>query len=155
MNEKEDKVYIDRREIKFIGLIKTWGEQRIKGEYEIPYEAQTIHLHLTLVEEALSNKEFLDYVNMTEVKIRKPSRQECREGLIRNKEDLEKFFRSKNMKELVRNQLTTAASKAGGMEKIKIPGYKICSTYTTIEFKRIEKKKSNQRQNIVNKKGSW
>ena len=140
MSEKEDRVYMDGREIKFIGLIKTWGEECIKAEYEIPYEEETIHLHLTIIEEALFNKEFLDYVNMTDVKIRKPSGDECREGLIRNKEDLEKFFQSKNMKELVRKQLTIAAREAGGMEKIRIPGYKICSTYTTIEFKRIEKR---------------
>ncbi len=36
MEKEQNKVYINGRyEIKFIGLIETWGKHRIEGEYDV------------------------------------------------------------------------------------------------------------------------
>jgi len=67
--------------------------------------------------------------------MRKPSSGECKEGFIKNKEDQEKFFKGKG-KELVKKALI----RAGGIQRIKIPGYKIPSPHAIIEIKRIEKR---------------
>ena len=111
-------------QIEFIKLIKTWGKDCIKGEYKVTGEEEIIHLCLKL------NEEHPDCINM-----RMPSPEECKEGFEKNKEDQKKFFEGEGM-ELVKRELIIA----GGIEKIKILGYKINSTYTTIEVKRIEKK---------------
>jgi len=111
-------------QIEFIELIKTWGKGYIEGEYEVTGEEEIIHLCLKLDEESP------DYINM-----RMPSPEECKEGFKKNKEDQKKFFEGEG-KELVKRRLIIA----GGIEKIKILGYRINSTYSPIEIKRIEKK---------------
>jgi len=111
-------------QIEFIELIKTWGKGYIEGEYEVTGEEEIIHLCLKLDEESP------DYINM-----RMPSPEECKEGFKKNKEDQKKFFEGEG-KELVKRKLIIA----GGIEKIKILGYRINSTYSPIEIKRIEKK---------------
>lgn len=118
--------YVGREEvqIEFIRLIKTWGKGYIEGEYEVTGEEEIIHSGLKLDEESP------DYMNM-----RMPSPEECKEGFKKNKEDQKKFFEGEG-RELVKRRLIIA----GGIEKIEILGYKINSTYTTIQVKRIEKR---------------
>ncbi len=111
-------------QVEFIKLIKTWGKDYIEGEYEVTGEEEIIHLCLKLDEESPN------CINM-----RMPSSEECKEKFNKNKEDQKKFFEGEG-KELVKRELIAA----GGIEKIKILGYKINSTYSTIEVKRIEKK---------------
>ena len=96
MEKEEDKVYINGRyEIKFIGLIKTWGKRRVEGEYDVISDEEIIHLHLQLYEGSS------DCIIM-----RSPSLEECKEGFIKNKEDQEKFFKVKG-KEFIKKALIT------------------------------------------------
>ena len=96
MKKEEDKVYINGRyEIKFIGLIKTWGKRRVEGKYDVISDEEIIHLHLQLYEGS-SNC----------MSMRNPSLEECKEGFIKNKEDQEKFFKVKG-KELIKKALIT------------------------------------------------
>ena len=111
-------------QIEFIKLIKTWGKGYIEGEYEVTGKEEIIYLGFKLDEESPN------CINM-----RMPGSEECKEGFKKNKEDQKKFFEGEG-KELVKKRLIIA----GGIEKIKILGYRINSTYSTIEIKRIEKK---------------
>lgn len=94
MEKEEDKVYITGRyEIKFIGLIATWGKRRVEAQYDVICEEEIIHLHIQLY------KGSSDCINM-----RSPSSGERKEGFIKNREDQDKFFKVKG-KELIKKVL--------------------------------------------------
>lgn len=133
MEKEKNEIYIGGKncKIEFIRLIGTrpGGGQYVEGKYKVTSEKEIIHLCLKLDEESPNCMD-----------MRKPSSEECKEGFIKNKEDQEKFFKGKG-EELVKRALIIA----GGIQRIKIPGYKIFSAHATIEIKRYRKKKLNER----------
>lgn len=80
-------------EIKFIGLIATWGKRRVEAQYDVICEEEIIHLQVQLYEGSS------DCMNM-----RSPSSEERKEGFIKSREDQDRFFKVKG-KELIEKAL--------------------------------------------------
>lgn len=95
MTEPRENLLIMRGkkyEIVFIGIIPTWGKDYLESQYQLECDEGIMPLRLEINESALSNESFLDYMNLQELRLKKPTAEDRKAGFIRKSEDLEEFL---------------------------------------------------------------
>ncbi len=130
-----------RYEIRFVGIKETWGKSYVEGEYELVSDEGRIPVRLKINKASLHNEKFLDYVNIVGLDIREPGPEDCQAGFIKNREDLERLFKSRGIEELIEKALIQLHVKVGQMEKIQHSGGKVSSSWYVVEFKESGKNK--------------
>ncbi len=142
MKEEEYQFRIEnnRYGIRFVKIKETWGKGYVESNYEVVFDKGRMPVRVKIYEESLYNEKFLDYVNIKGLDIRDPSPEDCQAGFIKNREDLERLFKTKGIEELIEKAVIQLHAQVRQMEKIQDSGGKIRSPWYVVEFQRSEKK---------------